>query len=119
MVEDAASLVPASTLEMLAQENISMKEDLELKLQQITEYKYIIQEYSDKLEAEIERNSLLTAAIDQIKQDKSFLSNLSGPSTQEKMQELVKDLTMQLTDKVEEITALKSVNRQLSKKLNL
>ena len=116
--EDAASLVPTSTLEMLAAENISMKEDLELKLQQITEYKYIIQEYSDKLEAEIERNKLLGDCVDQIKQDKSFLANLAGP-TQNKMQELVKDLTLQLTEKVEEITALKSVNRQLSKKLNL
>ena len=40
--EDAASLVPVSTLELLAGENISMKEDLELKLTQIIEYKYII-----------------------------------------------------------------------------
>ena len=57
-----------------------MKEDLELKLNQIMEYKYIIQEYSDKLEAEIERNNFLSNAIDKIKQDKSILSNLAGPS---------------------------------------
>ena len=72
--------VRGETLQMLADENISMKEDLELKLNQIMEYKYIIQEYSDKLEAEIERNNFLSNAIDKIKQDKSILSNLAGPS---------------------------------------
>ena len=64
--------MPQSTLQMLAEENISMKEDLELKLGQILEYKYIINEYSDKLEVEIERNRLLNVSIDQIKQDKSL-----------------------------------------------
>ena len=64
--------VPQSTLQLLADENISMKEDLELKLGQILEYKYIINEYSDKLEVEIERNRLLNASMEQIKQDKSL-----------------------------------------------
>ena len=60
---------------MLADENISMKEDLELKLGQILEYKYIINEYSDKLEVEIERNRLLNISIEQIKQDKSMFGS--------------------------------------------
>lgn len=52
---------------MLADENIEMKEDLELKLTQIMDYKYIVQEYSDKLEAEIEKNNLLNNAINSIR----------------------------------------------------
>ena len=55
--------VPNATLQLLADENISMKEDMEMKLNQIMEYKYIIQEYSDKLEAEIERNKILNDSI--------------------------------------------------------
>lgn len=47
---------PSSTLQMLADENISMKEDIELKCKQIMEYKFMIQECSDKLETEIEKN---------------------------------------------------------------
>ena len=35
------------------------------------------------------------------------------------MQELVRHLTLQFTEKEEELIALKSVNRQLSKKLDL
>ena len=107
--------VPESTLKMLADENISMKEDLELKLGQILEYKYIINEYSDKLEVEIERNRLLNISIEQIKQNKSMF----GTSKASEMQDLVKDLTVQLTEKLEEIMALKTVNRQLCKKLDL
>ena len=42
---------------MLAMENIEMKQDLETKLAQILEYKYIVQEYSDKLENEIQKNT--------------------------------------------------------------
>ena len=53
---EESKTTPNSTLEMLAHENISMKEDLELKCSQIMEYKYIIQEYSDKLENEISKN---------------------------------------------------------------
>ena len=49
-------LPPTSTLQMLADENISMKEDIELKCKQIMEYKFMIQECSDKLAAEIEKN---------------------------------------------------------------
>lgn len=49
-------MVSAATLELLADENIAMKEDMELKLGQVLEYKYIIQEYSDKLETEIAKN---------------------------------------------------------------
>ena len=105
--EEPVPVVPESILQMLADENISMKEDLELKLNQIMEYKYIIQEYSDKLEAEISRNKLLSNAIDMIRQDKSIFSGAS----QNKMQELVHDLTLQLTEKVEELAALHSINR--------
>ncbi len=65
---------------MLATENNAMKEDIELKLTQIMEYKYIIQEYSDKLEAEIGRNKIMTLALDQIKQDISILKGFAGPS---------------------------------------
>lgn len=39
---DGALMIPAATLQLLADENISMKEDMELKLGQIMEYKYII-----------------------------------------------------------------------------
>ena len=35
-------MVPFSTLEMLAEENSVMKEDMELKLNQVMEYKYLI-----------------------------------------------------------------------------
>ena len=50
-------------------------------------------------------------AIEKIKQDKSILGNLSGASNQNKMQALVTELTLQLTEKVEEITALQSINK--------
>ena len=55
--EDTDNSTPHSILQMLADENISMKEDLELKLGQIMDYKVMIQEYSDKLQSEIEKNN--------------------------------------------------------------
>lgn len=39
---DGPLMIPAAALQLLADENISMKEDMELKLGQIKEYKYII-----------------------------------------------------------------------------
>ena len=41
------------TLEILAAENSNMKEDIECKLNLIMEYKSIVQEYSEKIEAEL------------------------------------------------------------------
>ena len=78
--------VPQATLEMLAQENISMKEDLELKCAQILEYKYLVEEYSEKLETQIDQNKMIQRAVDRIKQDNSLLASLSGgPSKKDKM----------------------------------
>lgn len=42
MVPPSSASVPNATLQLLADENVSMKEDMEMKLNQIMEYKYII-----------------------------------------------------------------------------
>ena len=42
MVQPTTACVPNATLQLLADENVSMKEDMEIKLNQIMEYKYII-----------------------------------------------------------------------------
>ena len=60
---------------MLADENISMKEDLELKCTQIMDYKLMIQEYSDKLDSEIEKNNHYKQMFDRLNKNNSVFTS--------------------------------------------
>lgn len=41
-----------SSLEMMAAENISMKEDIEMKLSQLMDFKHMVEDYSERIEEE-------------------------------------------------------------------
>ena len=40
-----------------------MKEDMEAKLAELMDYKMIVEDYSEKIEEEMEKNSFLTQAL--------------------------------------------------------
>ena len=78
--KQASQVVPNATLELLALENNSMKEDLALKCDQILEYKYLVEEISQKLDSELSKNRLLNQAITQVKEDQSMWTHFrDGP----------------------------------------
>lgn len=57
-----------------------MKEDLALKCDQILEYKYLVEEMSQKLESELNKNRFLNQAINEVKEDQSMWTHFrDGP----------------------------------------
>ena len=52
-MEEIKTPYEPSTLDIMIAENFSMKEDIELKLGQIMDYKYMVEAYSEKIEEEM------------------------------------------------------------------
>jgi len=69
---------------MLAEENATMKEDLERKLSQVMEYKNLVEEYAEKLDAEVAKSSHLKHMLNIASQSKSLFG--FGKSKEESMQ---------------------------------
>ena len=83
-------------------ENNQMKVDLESKCDQILKYKLLCDEYSDKLEQEMETVQILQEAVG-VKSKSVFESQKSA-----QMQELIKHLSIQVAQQNAQIVSLKS-----------
>ena len=82
-----------STLEVLAAENSSLKEEIEFRLNELAEYKSIIEDYSEKIETQMQTTETLQSSLSS-SQHQSLLSNFTGSkNNQSKVQDLVKDLS--------------------------
>ena len=78
---------------MLAAENSSLKEDIEFRLNELAEYKSIIEDYSEKIETKMQKTETLQSSLSS-SQYQSLLSNFTGSKhNQSKVQDLVKDLS--------------------------
>ena len=78
---------------MLAAENSLLKEDIEFRLNELAEYKSIIEDYSEKIETKMQKTETLQSSLSS-SQYQSLLSNFTGSkNNQSKVQDLVKDLS--------------------------
>lgn len=76
---DNADKTAPKTLECLAEENSSMKEEIESKLGLLMEYKLMVEEYSEKIEVEYEQTKELQQTLEQ-QTEKSLFAMVTGPS---------------------------------------
>lgn len=64
--------ISSATLALLAEENAQLKDDIDRKMKQIKEYKFLVEEYNDKLESEVEKSEQLKMMLKNIQNSKSW-----------------------------------------------
>ena len=64
--------ISAATLALLAEENAQLKDDIDRKMKTIKEYKYLVDEFNDKLQAEVEKSEQLKLMLKNIQNTKSW-----------------------------------------------
>lgn len=70
--------MPNEAADAILAENFQLKDDLSIKIGQIADYEYTVQEYSDRIVAESEKNRVLQMALNQSTMNSSRLKGGAG-----------------------------------------
>ena len=108
----ASQLSQGVSLDSLADENSQLKEDLEYKLSQLFLLKEQVEEYSQQIETKWAMNEEIQTELVEATKPSSILSSFTGSlSLDDQIGIMVKNLSIQLSEKIDEAVTLKSINR--------
>jgi predicted RNase H-like nuclease (RuvC/YqgF family) len=64
--------ISSATLALLAEENAQLKDDIDRKMKQIKEYKYLMDEFNEKLEAEVMKSEQMKLMLRTVESSRSW-----------------------------------------------